>query len=83
MCTWTAIEVINFFVNRGSPVYACLLDYRKAFDLVNHRIMFRNPIARNVRPIFLRTMIFMYLHQSCYIRWQQTRSYSFKVTNGT
>ena len=83
MCTWTAIEVINFFVNRGSTIYACLLDYRKAFDLVNHKIMFKNLIARKVSPIFLRAMIFMYLHQSCYIRWQQTRSYSFKVTNGT
>ena len=59
MCTWTAIEVINFFVNRGSTVYACLLDYRKAFDLVNHRIMFKNLLARNVSPIYIRIMIFM------------------------
>ena len=28
-------------------------------------------------------MIIMYLHQSCYIKWQQARSYSFSVTNGT
>jgi hypothetical protein len=27
-------------------------------------------------------MIGMYLHQSCFIRWQQSRSYSFSVTNG-
>ena len=25
----------------------------------------------------------MYLHQSCCIRWQQTRSNTFRVTNGT
>ena len=42
MCTWTAIKTINYFVNRGSPVYVCLLDYRKAFDYCNHVIMFRN-----------------------------------------
>ena len=83
MSTWTAIEVINFFVNRGSPVYACLLDYRKAFDLVNHDIMFRNLIGRKISLIFIRVMIFMYINQSCYIKWQQTRSYSFSVTNGT
>ena len=83
MCTWTAMEVVNFFVNRGSPVYACLLDYRKAFDLVNHVIMFQNLIDRKVSLIFIRCMIFMYINQSCYIRWQQTRSYSFGVTNGT
>ena len=79
MCTWTAIEVVNFFVNRGSAVYACLLDYPKAFDPVNHGIMFRNLIDRKVSLIFLRTTIFMYLHQSCYIRWEQTRSYSFQA----
>ena len=32
MCTWTAIETINYFVNRGSPVCVYLLDYSKAFD---------------------------------------------------
>ena len=79
MCTWTAIEVMNFFVNRGSAVYACLLDYPKAFDPVNNGIMFRNLIDRKVSLIFLRTTIFMYLHQSCYIRWEQTRSYSFQA----
>ena len=28
-------------------------------------------------------MIVIYLNQSCFINWQQTRSYSFSVTNGT
>ena len=83
LCTWTAIEVINFFINRGSVLYGCLLYYRKAFDLVIHVIMFRNLLDRKISPIFIRTMIFMYLHQSFYIRWQKTRSYSFTVTNGT
>ena len=35
LCSWTAIEVINYFKRQGSPIYACLLDYRKAFDLVD------------------------------------------------
>ena len=83
MCTWTVIETINYFVNRGSTVYACLLDYRKAFDFCNHVIMFRNLLDRKVNKVFIRLMIVMYLHQSCFIKWQQTRSLSFSVTNGT
>ena len=83
MCTWTAIETVSYFVNRGSTVYACLLDYRKAFDYCNHVIMFQNLLDRNINKVFLRLMIFMYLHQSCFIKWHQTRSYSFSVTNGT
>ena len=83
MCTWTAIETINYFVNRGSPVYACLLDYRKAFDYCNHVIMFKNLLSRNINKIFIRLLIVMYLNQTCYINWQQEYSSSFSVTNGT
>ena len=83
MCTWAVIEVINYFNSRGTPVYACLLDYRKAFDLVNHVRMFQNLIDRQVNPVVIRLMISMYLVQQCYVRWGQARSYSFDVTNGT
>ena len=83
MCTWTAIETINYFVNRGSPVYACLLDYRKAFDYCNHVIMFKNLLSRNMNKVFIRLLIVMYLNQTCYINWQQTHSSLFSVTNGT
>ena len=83
MCTWTVIETVNFFAKKGSPVYACLLDYRKAFDFCNHVIMFRNLLNRNINKVYIRLMIIMYLQQSCYIKWQQSRSYSFSVTNGT
>ena len=83
MCTWAVIETVNHFVNKGSTIYACLLDYRKAFDFCNHVIMFQNLLDRKVNKVFIRLMIVMYLHQSCFIKWQQTRSYSFSVTNGT
>ena len=83
MCTWTAIEVIDYFKRSGSSIYACLLDYRKAFDLVNHEKLFRILIDRKVGLIFIRILIFIYLNQKCYIKWQNTRSYSFFVTNGT
>ena len=46
MCTWAVIETVNHFVKKGSPVYACLLDYRKAFDLCNHVVLFKNLIDR-------------------------------------
>ena len=83
MCTWTAIETINHFVNLGSPVYACLLDYRKAFDYCNHVIMFQNLINRNMNKVFVRLIIVMYLNQTCYIKWQHICSDPFSVTNGT
>ena len=80
MCSWTAVEVVNSFKNAGSDVFAWLLDYRKAFDLVK---LFEILIARNVSLIFIRLLIFIYIYQKCHVRWNSTRSYSFDVTNGT
>ena len=81
MCTWNAIETINYFANRGLPFYVCL-HYSKAFDYCNHVIMFRNLLDRNIK-LFIRLILVMYLNQTCYIKWQQTCSDSFSVTNGT
>ena len=61
MLSWTVIELINHFSRLGSPIYACLLDYRKAFDLVNHRKMFTIFINRKVSLIFLRLLMFIYM----------------------
>ena len=83
MCSWTVVEVVNYYSRKGSPVYAALLDYRKAFDYVNHVKMFQNLIGRKINSIFIRLMIFVYLYQRCHIKWQSSRSYSFGVTNGT
>ena len=83
LCSWTAIEVINNFKKDGAAVFGCLLDFRKAFDLVNHVKMFQVLLKRRISPIFIGLMIVVYLLQKCYIKWKETCSYSFSVTNGT
>ena len=40
-------------------------------------------MERGVNIVFLRLLMFIYLYQRCYIKWQASRSYSFSVTNGT
>ena len=45
--------------------------------------MFHNLMMRNVSLIFLRLQMMIYIHQRCYVKWIQARSYSFGVTNGT
>ncbi len=34
LCTWTLIEAIDYYVNRGSKAYVCYMDCSKAFDKV-------------------------------------------------
>ena len=80
MCSWTVVELVNLFKNSGSSVYACLLDYRKAFDLVNHEKLFKILIKRNIGLVFIRLLMFIYIHQKCYIKWNSTRSFSWNKT---
>ena len=77
------MKTVNNFKNNGSEIFACLLDYQKTFNLVNHGKLFRILIKRRMKLIFVRILIFIYLNQKCYIKWNGVRSYSFSVTNGT
>lgn len=81
MCSWTMLESINYFTNRGSPMYVCLLDLTKAFDHLKYDILFKK-LSTKIPPIFLRLVIVTYLSQSCCVRWDSTKSTYFNVTNG-
>ena len=81
MCTWALSETVNYFTNRGSSMYVCLLDLTKAFDLVKHDILFTK-LSKKVPPIFLRLIIVSYLCQNCCIKWDNCKSDYFNATNG-
>ena len=82
MCTRIATEVISYYVRNNKSVYCCLLDLKKAFDKVEFAILFMKMKERNFPNIFLRILIFIYVEQSCKVRWNSNFSDSFKVTNG-
>ena len=81
MCTWVLMETINYFTNRGGPVYVCLLDLTKAFDTVKHDLLFKK-LSSRIPPIFLRLIIYSYMHQEVYVRWSGVNSELFSVNNG-
>ena len=81
MCTWGVLETINYFTNRGSAMYLCLLDLTKAFDHVKHDILFKK-LSSKVPPIFLRLVLIIYLCQVCNVKWDGCYSDNFTVTNG-
>ena len=75
---YTLIEFIEYFKRRSTSVCVAFLDASKAFDKINHWILFKKLIARRV-PIYL---CFWYQNQSMYIKWGSTFSEKFHVTNG-
>ena len=80
-CTWSVSESINYFTNRGGPVYVCLLDLTKAFDLVKLSKLFAK-LRDKVPTIHLRILIQSYIGQQCNVRWGSHESDSFSISNG-
>ena len=69
MCTWTATAVIEHFNRQGSPVYAAAMDMSKAFDLVEWKVLFETLVEREVEPVFLRVLLYIYQNQMCDVKW--------------
>ena len=81
LCSWTKRECINYYSNRGSSVYVCLLDLTKAFDNIRLGKLFTK-LRDRLPPLFVRFIMYTYLMQQCYVRWGEFKSPSFSVSNG-
>ena len=82
MCTSILKNVVSKYIHRGSSVYSCFLDASKAFDRVNHKILFQLLLKRNLPVSILRFLLSWYQSQSLSVRWNSTFSTSFGVSNG-
>ena len=59
-----------------------MLDASKAFDRVRYCKLFNELLERNISPVVLRILIYMYMNQTLRVQWCQTLTSSFKVCNG-
>ena len=82
MCTSVYTETINYYVNKNSNVYSCLLDASKAFDRVHYGKLFNILIDRNVPCTIVRLLLDSYIRQELCINWDNYKSQYFTVSNG-
>ena len=65
-----------------SSVFGCFLDASKAFDRVNHAALSQKLLKRNLSPVILRTLLYWYSEQKVMVRWNNSNSEKFPVSNG-
>jgi hypothetical protein len=75
-------ETVKHFTDRGSTVYAAVLDATKAFDRVNHGLLFRKLQDRNVPPCLINTLACWYSKLYAVVRWNASFSENFQVCCG-
>ena len=75
-------DVIQLYRSLNTCISVCFLDASKAFDRVNHQLLFRKLENRGVPGYILRMLVFWYENQTMSVRWGNLISNSFLVSNG-
>ena len=69
--SWVVTSVVEHFNKMGTAVYGAAMDMSKAFNLVEWSELLLTLVQRQVNPIFLRLMFFIYTNQKCDVKWCQ------------
>ena len=81
-CIFALKEIVNYYIDRGSSVFVCYLDASKAFDRVNHDLLFYRLINADFPVFAVRLLRHMYSFMSMSIKWGSAISSKINCRNG-
>ncbi len=82
MCSLITKEVVKYYWNRHSRVYAAFIDASKAFDRIRYDRLFEILIKRGLPPIIIRIIMDLYERQESGDMWDNEYGDYFKCING-
>ena len=82
LCIFTVKSVTKYYTKKNSPVYTCFLDASKAFDKINHYILFQKLLDRKTPIVLVRILLFWYTNQTMCVKWGSCISRYLYVSNG-
>ena len=82
MCLFLLKQTMAQYSRNGSPVFVAFLDASKAFDKVNHSVLFKKLVEAKVPRIFVHLFARWYSSQRSSVKWDSAYSKSFSTTNG-
>ena len=82
MCIYVLKEVIEFYRCRNTYVFVTFLDASKAYDKIDHWQLFNKLLNIHVPVYIISILVYWYSRQEMYIRWGNSYSTKFRVTNG-
>ena len=82
MCSFMVLETIAYYKSKGSNAHVLLLDASKAFDRVDYIKLFGKLGEKGMCPLTMRLLLNMYTNQKLQVKWNNTKSHKFNVTNG-
>ena len=82
LCSATVKETVQYFLNKKSNVYACMLDASKAFDKVHFGKLFKLLIDRKIPAVVIRLLLDSYTRQKICTVWNGAKSRNFSAVNG-
>ena len=82
MCVFALKETISYYLSNNTPVYTAFMDVSKAFDKVNHWVLYSKLLKRGIPSSIVRLLVKWYSSQNFYVKWADHLSSSFNVSNG-
>jgi hypothetical protein len=77
------METASYFVRKKTPVIFTLLDCTMAFDKCRFDILFEKLLERNLPPVVLRVLVYVYQEQYAWVKWGKEKLRLFRIQNGT